>query len=161
MQPPDGPPPGAGQPGYGPPTQPGYGAPTQPGYGPPPQAYPTGPGYGPPPQQGGPPGGYLPSAPGQPVSGGKKVDPLAIVSLVSGLLGLPMGFCCSWFALIFTVVAVGTGAFALVNISNKPNELGGKGIAIAGIIAGLLVPVMLVALIFLSVAFLSLPVLFR
>lgn len=157
MQPPYGPPPGgqtqvsAGQQGYGAPPQ---------GYGPPPQGYGQPPGYGPPPQ-GGPPGGYLPPAPGQPIGGEKRVDPLAIVSLVTGLVGLPAGFCCSWFALLFTFVAVGTGAFALVNISNKPDELGGKGLAIAGIVAGLLVPVMLVAFVFLSVAFLSLPALFR
>ncbi|MCC6648622.1 MAG: hypothetical protein IT374_24020 [Polyangiaceae bacterium] len=162
MQPPYGPPPGGTPQGYGPPTAPG--APLQQGYGPPttPGApLPPG-GYGtqPQPPPGGPVGGYLPAAPGAPLGGQKKIEPLAIVSLVAGLVGLPAGLCCSWFALAFTLVAVGTGAFALVNISNKPNELGGKGLAIGGIIAGLAIPAMLIAFVFLSVAFLSLPAIF-
>ncbi len=77
-----------------------------------------------------------------------------------GLLGLPVSLCCSWFALLFTVGALATGIAALVRISGKPDELKGKGLAIAGIVCGLIVPVLIVLFLIFSVALFSLPVLF-
>ena len=70
-------------------------------------------------------------------------------------MGIPAGFCCSWFALISTPAAIGTGVFALMNISKDPERQKGKELAIVGIVAGLLLPAMLVVFVFVGVAMLG------
>jgi hypothetical protein len=114
--PPPPPPPGAGgyqapgqggQEGYG---QQGYG---QPGYGQPPS-------YPPPPP--GAPGGY-----GQP----QQTSPLAIVSLVLGIVGL---LCCTFFLL--GIGAVVTGFLARKQIAESQGRLKGQGMATAGLVLG-------------------------
>lgn len=109
--PPPPPPPGSEPQGYG---QPGYG----PAYTPPP-AYP-------PPPPGTPPaayGGY-----GQPV----QTSPLAIVSLVLGIVGL---LCCTFFVL--GIGAAVTGFLARKQISESQGRLKGAGMALAGLILGI------------------------
>jgi len=98
---------GSGQQGYG---QQGYG---QQGYGQQP------PGYPPP----GAPGGYG-QAPAQP-------SPLAIVSLVLGIVGFP---CCTFFLL--SIGAVVTGFLARKQIQESQGRLKGDGMALAGLILG-------------------------
>jgi Domain of unknown function (DUF4190) len=98
---------GSGQQGYG---QQGYG---QQGYGQQP------PGYPPP----GAPGGYG-QAPTQ-------TSPLAIVSLVLGILGLP---CCAF--LLLSIGAVVTGFLARKQIQESQGRLKGDGMALAGLILG-------------------------
>jgi hypothetical protein len=116
------PPPGAGgAPGYG---QPGYG---DPAYGqPPPYGQP--PGY--PPQQPGAPGGY-----GAP----QQTSPLAIVSLVLGILGVP---CCTFFVL--GIAAIVTGFLARKQIAESQGRLKGSGMAVAGLILGIVMTVIAV-----------------
>ena len=144
---------GYGPPGGGPPQggAPGGGAPG--GYGPPgggpPQGGAPG-GYGPP--GGGPPGGYGPPggfgvnhppgvAPqmgqgfggGYPGGGGAQTDPLAIVSLVTGILSLLTGWCCALFFVVFALVSVITGIVSLSRIKSEPQRYTGKGLAWGGI----------------------------
>jgi hypothetical protein len=95
-----------GQQGYG---QQGYGQ--QGGYGQPP-------GYQPP----GAPGGY-----GQP----QQTSPLAIVSLVLGIVGL---LCCTLFVL--GIAAVVTGYMARKQIAESQGRLKGGGMATAGLVLG-------------------------
>jgi hypothetical protein len=116
------PPPGAGDaPGYG---QPGYGQP----YGQQPGQPPS---YQPPPPGGpGAPGGY-----GQP----QQTSPLAIVSLVLGILGIP---CCGFFVL--GIGAAITGFIARKQISESQGRLKGSGMAMAGIVLGLVFTVVAV-----------------
>jgi hypothetical protein len=95
------------QQGYG---QQGYG---QQGYGQQP------PGYPPP----GAPGGYG-QAPAQ-------TSPLAIVSLVLGILGLP---CCAF--LVLSIGAVVTGFLSRKQIEESQGRLKGSGMALAGLILG-------------------------
>lgn len=140
-----GPPPGGGNP-YNPP--PGGGNPyggnpyggnpfggnaPPPGnpYGPPPGAGPYGPSdFGPPP--GGTPGGF----PGGPAPQG--TESLAWVSLGAGIAGLPTSLCCSLFGLPVPIIALVCGFMALSKIKAEPHRLGGKNLAIAGmVLAGL------------------------
>ena len=146
--PPGGAPPGGygGPPGGAPPG--GYGGPPQggpPGYGAPPPAGPPGSGYGGPPQ-GGPPGYGPPPAgfgaapadfgpdygPGQ---GGTKTHPLAIASLVLGLLSVPL-CCCSFFGMWAPVGAITCGILGMNKIKLAPQLFTGRGLCIAGIVTG-------------------------
>ncbi|MFO0549171.1 MAG: DUF4190 domain-containing protein [Polyangiaceae bacterium] len=130
-----GPPPGGGNP-YNPP--PGGGNPyggnpyggnaPPPGnpYGPPPGA-PYGPSdFGPPP--GGTPGGFPGGPPPQ------ATESLAWVSLGAGIAGVPLTFCCSVIGLPVPIVALVCGFMALSKIKAEPYRLGGKNLAIAGIV---------------------------
>jgi hypothetical protein len=102
------PPPGYGQQGYG--QQPG-----QP------------PGYPPPPP--GAPGGYGQGGYGVP----QKTSPLAIVSLVLGIVGF---ICCTFFVL--SIGAVVTGIIARKQIAEAPGTYKGSGMATAGLVLGVL-----------------------
>ena len=97
-----------GTPGYG---QPGYG---QEPYGQQPPGYP--------PQPPGAPGGY-----GSP----QKTSPLAIVSLVLGIVGVP---CCGFF--VFGIAAAVTGFLARKQIDESQGALKGSGMAMAGVVLG-------------------------
>jgi hypothetical protein len=124
--------------GYGPPGG-GYGGPPGGGYGgppaggaappggyggPPPGGYGGAPGggYGPPPGGfGAPPGQFPGGAPG----GGPRVHPLAIVSLVAGLLSVPA--CCCWFfGFPLPIGAVVCGFLALGKIKSNPQVYSGS-----------------------------------
>jgi len=120
--------PPAGGGGFGQPPQQGGG-----GWGAPPQG---GGGGFPPPQQMGSGGG----------GGGQKMEVLAIVSLVAGVVGLVS--CCCILGVPLPIVAIATGAFALKKIGDDPG-LGGKPLAIAGIaLGGLTLILSIVSLIF-------------
>ena len=112
-----------GEPGYG---QPGYGQP----YGQQPPSYPP-----PPP---GAPGGY-----GQP----QKTSPLAIVSLVLGIIGVP---CCTFF--VFGIGAVITGFLARKQINESQGTLKGGGMATAGLVLGALTIVLAIVVWSLNIA---------
>jgi len=124
--PPGGGPPGYGPPGGGPPMgggPPGYGPPPgPPGYGPPP-----GGGFGPPPGGFGPPGGPMMMG-GQP-----KFTPLAIISMVLGILSIP-ACCCNFFGAPFSIAGLVLGILAMGKIRSNPQMFKGGGMAIAGIV---------------------------
>ena len=119
--PPGGGPPGYGPPGGGPPG--GYGPPGgPPGYGPPP-----GGGFGPPPGGFGPPGGPMM------MGGGPRFNPLAIVSMVLGILSIP-GCCCWFLGAPMAIAALVLGIVAFGKIRSNPQVFKGGGMAIAGIV---------------------------
>jgi hypothetical protein len=136
--------------GYGPPGGSQGGPPFAPGgggYGGPPGggASPPSGGYGGPPGgygQGPPAGGYgAPSGvgfgmPGQlgPPPGGPRVHPLAIVSLVAGLLSMPA--CCCWFGLALPICAVVCGFLALGRIQGSPQVYSGTLFCYIGMACG-------------------------
>lgn len=99
--------PGAAQPGHG---QPGYGE--QPGYGQP--------GYGQP--------AYAPSGPGGRTSG------MAITSLVVAIVSFFLAFIAV--GALGGIVAVVLGIIALRQIRESHGTVGGKGVAIGGIVVG-------------------------
>ena len=100
------------------PPAPGYG---QPGYGQTPYGQP--PNYPPPPP--GAPGGYGQAPP--------QTSPLAIVSLVTGILGF---LCCTFFVL--GIAAAVTGFMARKQIAESQGRLKGSGMATAGLVLGVL-----------------------
>lgn len=77
-------------------------------------------------------GTLVPTAAPPPPVAGKKTEPLAIWSFVLSLLGLA---CCGF--LVMNIGAVVCGHLALSKFKKDP-ELGGKGLALAGVIIGYL-----------------------
>ena len=69
-----------------------------------------------------------------PAAGGGQNSTLAIISLVAGILGLTL--CCG--TLIPSVVAVITGFMARGKANNDPAHYGGAGLALGGLITGVL-----------------------
>ena len=127
------------QPPYGGPPGGGYGQPPG-GYGQPPggggwdqgggYGQPPGGGFGAPPggDFGGPPGGFGGFGPPQ---GPQGTSTLAIVSLICGILGLT---CCGFFTGLPAIIC---GFMARSESERNPN-VGGGGMAIAGIVLGFL-----------------------
>lgn len=67
----------------------------------------------------------------------QRTNPLAIASLVCGILATTVCMCCCY-GLPFNLVGVILGLIALSQINNAPGREGGKGIAIAGLVLSLL-----------------------
>ena len=71
-----------------------------------------------------------PPPPPYPVS---KQQNLAITSFILGLVSMSIGLCC-WLGVLTAPVGLVLGIVALVQIKNEPHKIGGKGLAIAGVI---------------------------
>jgi Domain of unknown function (DUF4190) len=71
-----------------------------------------------------------------PISGGQNLT-LAIVSLVCGILGVLLSFCC-YGGIPFGIAAVITGFLGMKNVNSNPESYGGKGMAIGGIVSGII-----------------------
>lgn len=102
---------------------------------------------------------YAPPAPGSsgnpagpqrlaPVTATNQAHPVAIVSLVFGILSLTLG-CCCWLHIPLGLTAVVTGGFG-VHFGNQGR--GGKGMAIAGLIMGIISLVLYTILAIIGVA---------
>lgn len=122
-----------------------YGGPPPPGgYGPPPGGYgpPPGGGYGPPPPGGfgmGPPGAQMPPPMGPGFGQPQPSNGLAIASLVCGIAALPSTCCCSMLSLPLAIAAAIMGGIAISKANAQPDLYGGgKGMAIGGLICGIL-----------------------
>jgi hypothetical protein len=74
--------------------------------------------------------------PGQMPPTGAKPDPLAMIALGVGIASVPTSFCCTLFGIPLSLAAIIMGLISMSNISKKPQELTGKGMAIAGIATG-------------------------
>lgn len=110
----------------------------------------------------GPPGGYgigLPpgvdpmagAGPGGagPGFGMQQQEPMAIVSLVLGVIAIPLWGCCGPASLAVTLVGLILGFVSLGRLNREPQRFTGKGLAIAGLaINGVLTLVNIVAMIF-------------
>jgi hypothetical protein len=65
--------------------------------------------------------------------GGPRVNPLAIVSMILGIVSIPG--CCCWFASgPMAVAALVLGIIGMNKIRSSPHEWKGGGMAIAGIV---------------------------
>lgn len=89
----------------------------------------------------GPPGGWGPppgfyGGPPPNMGGGQQTESLAIPALVCGVLGVPSGFCCSFFSIPICIAAIVLGVMSIMNINKDPARLTGKGLAIGGIVTG-------------------------
>ncbi len=126
------------------PNQTPYGAPPPGGgggYGPPP-----GGGFGGPPGPPGPPGGYPGPQPGFSPQG-PVTHQLALITMIAGLVGLPLGFCCSFFGFPIWIATIIMGIISLQKIKAEPQRYKGKEMAIVGIIcAGIGVAVFILAM---------------
>lgn len=125
-------PPGGGG-GFG--TPPGGGDFGGGGFGNPPGG---GDGFGSPPGSGfgQPSGGNLESG-GSSAGGEGSLDTLCLVSLIFGVLSVPVTCCCSCFAIPFPLIAVGTGIFGLRSVATANEPRKGKMLAYTGIGLGI------------------------
>ena len=90
------------------------------------------------PQQSAPPAQWQPAAPAQFGAFPMVASPnqtLAIVSLGLGIGSLTIGWCCS-LGLLLSPAALITGFIALSQIKKDPSRYSGRGLAIAGIVTG-------------------------
>jgi hypothetical protein len=60
---------------------------------------------------------------------------IALASMICGLFSVTFGWCC-YLGTITAPVAIGMGIYQLIQIKNKPDEVGGKPMAIVGIATG-------------------------
>lgn len=74
----------------------------------------------------------VPQAPAAPVARGPQRSGLAVASLVTGLLSLPLFFC---LGIPLAVLSLIFGIVALVTIAKSPATRRGKGLALTGIIS--------------------------
>jgi len=72
---------------------------------------------------------------------------LPIVSLVFGILSIPLAFCC-YGGIPLGIIALVTGYIGLNNEKNDPTRYSGRGMAIGGMVIGGLVLVLSILLIF-------------
>ena len=72
-----------------------------------------------------------PGTPAQPAGPVKQTSGMAITAMVLGICGLVI---CP---LILSIPAIVFGAIAMKDINRKPDELDGKGMAIAGFVTGI------------------------
>jgi hypothetical protein len=100
----------------------------KPGYPPPGQGY--GPGYGPDPGS-----GYAPAPGGAPA--GQQTNGVAVGSLVLGIMSVTLGWCCVLFALAGPV-AVFLGKQGQRRADQSGGRIGGRGMATAGFILGII-----------------------
>jgi Domain of unknown function (DUF4190) len=60
---------------------------------------------------------------------------IAVASMICGIFSVTFGWCC-YLGVITAPVAIGMGIYQLIQIKNKPDEVGGKPFAITGIATG-------------------------
>ncbi len=81
---------------------------------------------------------------------GPAFNPLAIVSMILGILSIP-GCCCWILSGPFAAAAIVLGVIAMNKIRNNPQSWKGDGMAIAGIVTGGIGVLLSVAAIFSTV----------
>lgn len=91
-------------------------------------------GYGYPPPGYGPPG--MPPPMGGMYAGPPTTHPLAITSLVCGILSLPVACCCWMVAPALSITALVCGIIGMNKIKAEPERYTGQGLAITGIVLG-------------------------
>ncbi|HEX4141553.1 MAG TPA: DUF4190 domain-containing protein [Candidatus Methylacidiphilales bacterium] len=92
-----------------------------------------------------------PAAAVMPAPGASRMSVLAIVSLITGILGLPLMLC--WIiGLPLQLCAIITGHIAMAQIGKDPTQ-SGKGMALGGLICGYLGVVLLIVLFVIALAF--------
>jgi len=69
------------------------------------------------------------------MQGGPRIHPLAIISLVAGILSIPT-CCCFGIGIPFGIAAIVCGIIAMGKAKANPELYKGNGLAIAGIICG-------------------------
>jgi hypothetical protein len=77
--------------------------------------------------------GWQPPPP-PPYAAGPKQG-IAVASMICGIFSVTIGWCC-YLGVLTAPVALGLGIYQLVQIKNKPDEVGGKPFAIVGVATG-------------------------
>ena len=79
--------------------------------------------------------GWTPPPP--PAYASQPQKSIAVLSMVLGIVSMTIGWCC-YFGVLTSPIAIGLGIFSLFQIKKDPSKFGGKGMAIAGIVTGVL-----------------------
>lgn len=64
---------------------------------------------------------------------GQQQEPMAVVSLVMGVVAIPIWGCCGPASLVATIVGLVLGFVSLSRLKNQPDRYSGKPLAIAGL----------------------------
>jgi len=78
----------------------------------------------------------MPAGPGPAGGGAPKIEPMAIVSLVCGILSFVCCLCCNILGAPVPLAALVTGFLSMQKINKDPQTWTGKGFAIAGMATG-------------------------
>jgi hypothetical protein len=70
---------------------------------------------------------------------------LALGALITGVLAIPTTCCCSFASLPLAIAACVMGGLALSKVKTQPQIYGGKGMALAGLICGIIALLMAIA----------------
>ncbi len=83
-------------------------------------------------------GTYYSNQQGYSVSGPQN-DPFAVTSMVVGIVGVPMSCCCTPISIVLGIIAIVFGALSISKIKKMQGQLGGHGMAVAGLVLGICV----------------------
>ncbi|HMS24135.1 MAG TPA: DUF4190 domain-containing protein [Acidimicrobiia bacterium] len=83
-------------------------------------------------------GTYYSNQQGYVVSGPKN-DPFAVTSMVVGIVGVPLSCCCTPLSFVLGIIATVFGALSMSKIKKMQGQLGGQGMAVAGLVLGICV----------------------
>jgi hypothetical protein len=84
-----------------------------------------------------------------------RLEPNALASLVVGMSGLIVGWCCFPFgSALIALTGVVLGIVSLSRIASRPGQYSGRGLAISGIVVSVAIPLVLAALYVLGMYFL-------
>jgi hypothetical protein len=81
-----------------------------------------------------------------------KDQTLAIVAIISGALSVILSWCC-YMGIFIGPIALITGFLAMNNVNKNPDQYDGKGLAIAGMVAGgvgMAVSIIMLVIVFLA-----------
>lgn len=81
-----------------------------------------------------------------PYDTGPKNNPLAIASLVLGIISVPTIFCCG-LGIITAILAIIFGCFSLGAIRRSDGSQAGSGLAVAGLVIGIIAIVIIIVVI--------------
>jgi hypothetical protein len=103
-----------------------------------------------PPRQGAAPPGLPPLSMLPPPA--SRIHAFAVTGLIMGVLSVTLGLCCCY-GLPFNVLGVVFSSVALIQIQQRPEQYGGRGLAIAGLALSILSIVLVVLLFAVGIAF--------
>ena len=81
-----------------------------------------------------------------------RIHPFAVTGLIMGILSVTLGLCCCY-GLPFNLLGIVFSTVALIQIQHRPEQYGGRGLAIAGLVLSLLSILLVGLLLVVGVAF--------
>ena len=74
-------------------------------------------------------------APAAPASA-PRLEVCGLISMILGIISLPMSLCCSFISAIVFIPAIVLGMISIRRAKNSPGEFKGAGMGVAGLVCG-------------------------